>query len=41
MAVELRFAEDEVAGILWALFEAADIAAQVDALSTVALIEEW
>ncbi len=41
MAAELRFTEDEVAGILWALFEAADLAEQMDALSAMALIEEW
>ena len=41
MAVELCFPEDEVAGVLWALAEAIDLANQVDALSTMALIEEW
>lgn len=38
--IEIRFTETEVAQILWVLNEAADHAAESEALSSLALIEE-
>ena len=38
--IEIRFTEREVAQILWVLSEAADLASEANALSSLALIEE-
>lgn len=38
--IEIRFRETEVAQILWVLSEAADHAAETNALASLALIEE-
>ena len=37
---QLRFSEDEVAQILWALAESLEMADQLDALSTLVLVRE-
>lgn len=38
--IEIRFTESEVAQILWVLSEAAEHASEIDALASLALIEE-